>query len=33
MILRVKDVSSFEDLFAKLESTTEKDIALALIFQ
>ena len=33
MILRVKDVSSFEDLFEKLESTTEKDIALALIFQ
>ena len=33
MILRVKDVTSFEDLFKKLESTTEKDIALALIFQ
>ena len=33
LILKVKDVVSFKDFFGKLKSTTEKDIALALIYQ
>ena len=33
LILNIKDAVSFEDLFGKLESVTEKDIALALIYQ
>ena len=33
LILSVKDAVSFEDFFGKLESVTEKDIALALIYQ
>ena len=33
LILNVKDAVSFEDFFGKLESVTEKDIALALIYQ
>ena len=33
LILKVKDAVSFEDFFGKLKSTTEKDIALALIYQ
>ena len=33
LILKVKDVASFEDFFGKLKSTTEKDIALALLYQ
>ena len=33
LILKVKDVASFGDFFGKLKSTTEKDIALALIYQ
>ena len=33
LILKVKDAVSFKDFFGKLKSTTEKDIALALIYQ
>ena len=33
LILNVKDAVSFKDFFGKLKNTTEKDIALALIYQ
>ena len=33
LILKVKDAVSFKEFFGKLKSTTEKDIALALLYQ
>ena len=33
LILEVKGAASFKDFFGQLRSTTEKDIALALIHQ
>ena len=33
LILKVRDAVSFKEFFGKLKNTTEKDIALALIYQ